>query len=78
MDATNNIATDLFYKVRSRFQGLKLGNETGEITRGRYGDPGLQAERQEGVQHLLKDIANGDQQKLGTVLGFFKRTLITG
>ena len=32
MDATNNIATDLFYKVRSRFQGLKLGNETGEIT----------------------------------------------
>jgi hypothetical protein len=32
MDATNNIATDLFYKVRSRFQGLKLGNELGEIT----------------------------------------------
>ena len=32
MDATNNIATDLFYKVRSRFAGLKLGAETGEIT----------------------------------------------
>jgi hypothetical protein len=32
MDARNNIATDLFYKVRSRFQGLKLGAETGEIT----------------------------------------------
>ena len=32
MDATNNIATDLFYKVRSRFSGLKLGAETGEIT----------------------------------------------
>ena len=32
MDAINNISTDLFYKVRSRFQGLKLGNETGEIT----------------------------------------------
>ncbi len=32
MDATNNIATDLFYKIRSRFQGLKLGNETGQIT----------------------------------------------
>jgi len=32
MDATSNIATDLFYKVRSRFQGLKLGAETGQIT----------------------------------------------
>jgi len=32
MDATNNIATDLFYKIRSRFKGLKLGNETGQIT----------------------------------------------
>lgn len=32
MDATNNIATDLFYKIRSRFSGLKLGSETGEIT----------------------------------------------
>ena len=32
MDATNNIATDLFYKIRSRFTGLKLGEETGEIT----------------------------------------------
>jgi hypothetical protein len=32
MDATNNIATDLFYKVRSRFQGLKLGDAMGQIT----------------------------------------------
>jgi len=32
MDATNNIATDLFYKIRSRFTGLKLGNATGAIT----------------------------------------------
>ena len=32
MDARNNITTDLFYKVRSRFSGLKLGAETGEIT----------------------------------------------
>jgi len=32
MDATNNIATDLFYKIRSRFSGLKLGTETGAIT----------------------------------------------
>ena len=32
MDATSNIATDLFYKIRSRFQGLKLGDGTGQIT----------------------------------------------
>ena len=32
MNATNNIATDLFYKVRSRFRGLKLGDETGQLT----------------------------------------------
>ena len=32
MDATNNIATDLFYKIRSRFRGLKLGDELGQIT----------------------------------------------
>jgi hypothetical protein len=32
MDATNNIATDLFYKIRSRFKGLKLGDELGAIT----------------------------------------------
>jgi hypothetical protein len=32
MDARNNIATDLFYKIRSRFTGLKLGEETGQIT----------------------------------------------
>jgi hypothetical protein len=32
MNATNNIATDLFFKVRSRFQGLKLGDEMGQIT----------------------------------------------
>jgi hypothetical protein len=32
MDATNNIATDLFYKIRSRFTGLKLGASSGEVT----------------------------------------------
>jgi len=32
MDARNNIANDLFYKIRSRFSGLKLGGETGQIT----------------------------------------------
>lgn len=28
----NSISQDLFYKIRSRFTGLKLGKETGEIT----------------------------------------------
>ena len=32
MNSTNNIANDLFYKIRSRFQHLKLGNQQGEIT----------------------------------------------
>jgi cell pole-organizing protein PopZ len=32
MNPTNNIATDLFYKIRSRFRNLKLGSESGEIT----------------------------------------------
>lgn len=32
MDATKNIAIDLFYKIRSRFAGLKLGGEDGAVT----------------------------------------------
>ncbi len=32
MDARNNIATDLFYKIRSRFKNLELGAETGQLT----------------------------------------------
>lgn len=32
----------------------------------------------DGPRQLLKDISGGDQKKLGTVLGFFKRALITG
>ncbi len=32
----------------------------------------------DGPRQLLKDIAAGDQKKLGTVLGFFKKALITG
>jgi hypothetical protein len=31
-DNVKSVATDLFYKVRSRFSGLKLGKETGEVT----------------------------------------------
>ena len=32
MNPTDNIATDLFYKIRSRFSGLKLGASDGTIT----------------------------------------------
>ena len=35
-------------------------------------------ERSEGMRQLLTDIAQGDTSKLGTVLAFFKRTLISG
>lgn len=50
--------------------------QTGNITRG-Y-SRGFNAQFAEGPQQLLKDISAGDQKKLGTVLGFFKRTLISG
>lgn len=52
-------------------------DETGNITRG-YRGSNYSAEREEGPRKLLADISAGDQQKLGTVLGFFKRSLISG
>lgn len=53
--------------------------ETGEIQRSRYGNRGdLSTNNVEGPRKLLQDITNGDTKKLGTVLGFFKRNLITG
>lgn len=50
--------------------------ETGNISRS-Y-SRGFSSERQEGPQKLLQDISQGDTSKLGTVLSFFKRALITG
>lgn len=50
--------------------------QTGEIARG-YGrsfDP----ENHEGPNRVLNDIAQGDTQKLGTILAYFKRNLISG
>lgn len=52
-------------------------DQTGEIQRPRYGS-GYTSERSEGPQLLLKDISNGDTAKLGTILSFFKRSLISG
>jgi len=51
--------------------------ETGEIRKERYG-AGYTSERPEGPQKLLADISAGDTQKLGTILSFFKRSLISG
>ena len=52
--------------------------QTGAISRSGYGGGGYNAERSEGGSQLMKDIAAGDQKKLGTVLSFFKRSLISG
>jgi hypothetical protein len=50
--------------------------QTGEISASRYG--GYNNRSEEGVSLILKDISGGDQAKLGTVLAFFKRSLISG
>jgi hypothetical protein len=51
--------------------------QTGNITKSGWGG-GYSAQSDEGPRKLLQDIASGDTSKLGTVLGFFKRTLISG
>jgi hypothetical protein len=50
--------------------------QTGDINRS-YGRT-YASSRSEGPQQLLKDITEGDTAKLGTVLAFFKRALISG
>lgn len=50
---------------------------TGNIERSRYGG-GMSSQFPEGPRQLLKDISEGDTKKLGTVLNFFKRSLIAG
>ena len=51
-------------------------DQTGNISRS-YGRM-YSSERPEGPAQLLKDISAGDQKKLGSVLSFFKRSLISG
>jgi hypothetical protein len=51
---------------------------TGNLERTRWGSGGLQAQFPEGPATLLKDIASGDTAKMGTVLSFFKRSLVSG
>jgi hypothetical protein len=49
--------------------------KTGDITKDRNG---YSVQNREGVNQLLTDLEQGDTAKLGTVLAFFKRTLISG
>lgn len=49
--------------------------QTGNITRGYRG---YSVDDMTGTRQLLKDISQGDQKKLGAVLSFFKRNLISG
>jgi hypothetical protein len=51
---------------------------TGEIHRGRGygGSNSYSSQNEEGAKKLLNDIAQGDTAKLGTILAFFKRSLI--
>lgn len=51
-------------------------DQTGDISRSYSGS--YSTSRSEGVNQLLQDLSGGDTAKLGTVLGFFKRTLISG
>lgn len=53
-------------------------DQTGEITKQRYGSSGYSAANQEGPRQLLADISAGDTKKIGTILSFFKRSLISG
>jgi len=50
--------------------------QTGDITRLGYSS-GYETANSEGPKMLLQDISNGDTAKLGTILGFFKRSLIS-
>lgn len=52
-------------------------DQTGDISYSRYSS-GAQSQYMEGPQRLLKDIADGDTAKIGTILAFFKRALISG
>ena len=85
IEAVQNGESDIPSAVKAAVQsGILMAaahyypEETGEITRSRYGGGGLSVERDEGKQKLLADIAAGDTSKLGTILAFFKRSLISG
>ncbi len=53
-------------------------DQTGDISHSRYGRGDMSSTHSEGPQRLLKDISEGDTAKVGTILAFFKRALISG
>ena len=67
MDARDNIAQDLFYKIRSRFTGLKLGKESGEITimpnEARFFDFDYQ-EEDKAIGHVSISLAEPNSMKV--------------
>lgn len=52
--------------------------ETGEIRKSGYSGKNYSSQFEAGPRRVLKDIEGGDSSKLGTILTFFKRSLISG
>lgn len=82
-DALDNLDSDTPGFIRSSVQIAVLmaashyyPETTGDIRKG-YGNS-YEAQHSEGPRQLLKDISAGDTKKLGAVLSFFKRALISG
>jgi hypothetical protein len=69
----NSAVSSAIYMAASHY----YPDQTGDITRSRYGS-GYAPTNNEGPKQLLADIAAGDTTKLGTILAFFKRNLISG
>jgi hypothetical protein len=68
-DAVNN---SIILTARYYYPGL-----TGNVSSGyRYRDNSLSAEKNEGLNKVLADIANGDREKLSAVLAYLKRSLV--
>ena len=67
MDPRNNIAQDLFFKIRSRFTGLKLGDEAGAITidpaQARFFDFDY-AEGENAIGHISVSLAEMNSMKV--------------
>jgi hypothetical protein len=70
----NSAVSSAIYMAASHY----YPDTTGEISRSRYGSGNYEPANNAGPKQLLADIAAGDTSKLGTILAFFKRNLISG
>jgi hypothetical protein len=79
LEAGDGSTPDIFQKAVKTAVILSASHyypdETGEITRS-YSS-GYSSSNNSGVKRLLSDINSGDTSKLGTILSFFKRSLIS-